>query len=113
MNYPKFAKGLNLGDTGRDMARGKHKSATSDLDWSLRWLESLESGTNGVLERTENCRHSYPPGHLRYKQETKGGLKLNGYSGNGVIDVFVRCDNNAKEETVKKIKDRFHKVKKK
>lgn len=95
------------------MARGKHKSATSDLDLSLRWLESLKFVTKVVLGRTENCRHSYPPGHLRYKREAKGGLKLNGYSGNGIIDVFVRCDDINKEEIVKKIKEKFHdKVKK-
>ena len=95
------------------MSRGKHRSATSDLDLSLKWLESVDSVKKVVLGKTENCRHRYPPGHLRFKHESEGGFKINGYSGNGVIDIFVRCDENSRDEILEKIQSRYGRKKKK
>lgn len=95
------------------MPRGKHKSAASDLDLSLRWLESLDSVKKVVLGKTENCRHSYPPGYVRYKSDTEGGIKVNGYSGNGVIDIFIRCESDDRENVAEKLKTKFGSGKKK
>lgn len=80
--------------------RGKHKSLTSDLDRSIRWLESLASVTKVVLGRTENCRHSYTPGYIRHQRDVPGGFYIKGYSGNGVVDIYVGVTDTARE-TVK------------
>lgn len=87
--------------------RGKHKSATKDLDRSIRWLEGLNDVKKVVLGRTESCRHSFTPGHVRCKQNVFGGFKANGYSGNGVIDLFVRCDEDRRESLRKQIQKRY------
>ena len=62
-----------------------------------------------VLGRTESCRHSFPPGHIRCKKDISGGFKANGYSGNGVIDLFVRCEDDRKSSLRKKIEKKYNK----
>lgn len=72
--------------------RGRHKSADHALDRSLRWLESLEIVKKVILGITENTRHKFTPGHLKIQMTVQGGLKFKGYSGNGVVDIFVRIE---------------------
>lgn len=89
------------------MARAKHRSACCDLDRSLRWLESFEEVKKLVLGLTENCRHKYTPGHIRFKSNVSAGIKVNGYSGNGVIDIFIRIEPDDVEFIKTKIIERF------
>lgn len=87
--------------------RGKHKSLTSDLDRSIRWLESLPAVTKVVLGRTENCRHSYPPGFIRHQRDVPGGFYIKGYSGNGIVDIYVGVEHTAVETIKELIKSKF------
>jgi len=89
--------------------RGRHKSASPDLNRSIRWLESLGAIKKVVLGFTECCRHKYAPGHLRYQMDVSGGLRVIGYSGNGVTDLFLRVEPKDLEEVKKKISERFEK----
>ncbi len=87
--------------------RGRHKSAAPDLNRSLKWLESKSEVQKLILGFTENCRHKYTPGHIRCKSEVKGGLKVNGYFGGGVIDIFLHVEPEHVESVKQLIKERF------
>lgn len=89
--------------------RGKHKSLTSDLDRSVRWLESLPAVTKVVLGRTENCRHTYSPGFIRHQRDIPGGFYIKGYSGNGVVDIYVGVEPSERENVKALILERFKK----
>lgn len=87
--------------------RAKHKSLSSDLDRSVRWLESLSEVNKVVLGRTENCRHTYPPGHIRHQRDVPGGFYVKGYSGNGIVDIYVGIEKESTEKIKQLIIDRF------
>jgi hypothetical protein len=88
--------------------RGKHQSITADLKKSIRWLESIEGVTKIVIGLSEACRHKYPPGHLRFKSDANGGIKINAYSGNGVVNMFIRIDPISERDAIKaKIAEQF------
>jgi len=87
--------------------RGRHKSAGNDLDRSIRWLESQDIVKKVILGFTESCRHKYSPGHLRFKSDVSGGIKVNGYSGNGVVDLFIRAESEDIEKIKEKITEKF------
>ena len=87
--------------------RGRHTSAGKDLDRSLRWLERQPGVKKVVLGFTEACRHRYSPGHLRYQRDGDGGFHAKGYSGNGVVNVFVVVDPENKCDVVAALTDRF------
>jgi len=53
--------------------RGRHKSAGSDLNRSIRWLESLPNIKKVILGFSEACRHKYSPGHIKIKSDVDGG----------------------------------------
>lgn len=80
--------------------RGRHTSAGKDLERSIRWLERRSEVQKVVLSLAEACRTQYQPGHLRYTRETRGGIKLVGHSGNGIINIFVRVDEEHRERLV-------------
>lgn len=81
--------------------RGRHQSLDKDLKRSIRWLESVYGVKKIVIGISESCRHKYAPGHLRFKLDVEGGFKINGYSGNGVVDLFIKIDPLTERETVK------------
>lgn len=88
--------------------KGKHTTLDKNLKNSVLWLEGLPGVNKVILGISEACRHRYTPGHLRFKREVEGGIKLNGYSGNGIIDIFVRIDPIEKRESIKiQIEKRF------
>ncbi len=75
---------------------------------SIRWLENMCCITKVVLGISESCRHKYAPGTLRFKMDVDGGIKLNGYSGLGVTDIFIKIDPITERERIKAlIKERF------
>jgi hypothetical protein len=72
--------------------RGKHRSLDKDLKRSILWLEGVPGITKIVLGFSECCRHKYPPGHVKIRMDVDAGVKINGYSGKGVTDIFLRID---------------------
>ncbi len=84
---------------------GKHKSLGKDLKLSIEWLESLSEVLKIVLGLHESARHHYSPGTLRYKHDVLGGIKLNAYSGNGVMDIYIKVKD--KQKLIAKIQDRW------
>lgn len=88
--------------------KGKHTSVDKHLKRNILWLESLPGVAKVVLGISEACRHRYAPGQIRFKMDVEGGIKVTGYSGIGVIDIFVKIDPILERENVKsKIVDRF------
>lgn len=81
--------------------QGKHQSMGKDLKRSIRWLETIPSVKKVVLGFSEACRHKYAPGVIRFKMDVDGGIKVNGYSGTGVTDIFVKIDPIEDREQVK------------
>ena len=81
--------------------QGKHKSMGKALKRSVRWLEGISAVTKVVLGFSEACRHKYAPGMLRFKMDVDGGIKINGYSGTGVTDIFVKIDPIRERDNVK------------
>lgn len=72
-----------------------------ELKRSVRWLEKDPAVSKVILSISEACRHRYAPGTLRFKQDVDGGIKLNGYSGKGVTDIFVKIDPISERERLK------------
>ncbi len=72
--------------------RGRHKSLEKALDRSLRSLAAHPKVKKVILGSSENARHKFSPGTLRFQREEPNGLKVNGYSGNGVTTIYVYCN---------------------
>jgi len=88
--------------------RGRHKSLDKHLKPQIAWVEKLPGVQKVILGFSEACRHKYPPGHIRVTADVDGGIKLTGYSGKGVTDIFVRIDPpSAREEVKRRIAERF------
>ena len=88
--------------------KGRHKSLDSHLKNNVLWVENIPGVQKVVLGISESCRHKYPPGHIRFKSDVDGGIKVNGYSGKGVTDMFIKIDPISKREAIKAmIAERF------
>lgn len=84
------------------MSRGKHKSIPKELKKNIAWLE--KEGAKIVIGLSECARHRYAPGTIKLLHETDAGFKANGYSGNGVMNLFIVVKTDKLRD---KIKDRF------
>lgn len=88
--------------------KGRHKSLDKHLRSNILWVENLPGVQKVVLGISEACRHKYPPGHIRFKMDVDGGIKINGYSGKGVMDIFIKIEPITMREQVKtEIAERF------
>ena len=86
----------------------KHKSLDNNVKHNVAWIRGLSGITKIVIGISESCRHKYPPGHIRFKIDVEGGIKVNAYSGNGVTDLFIKIDPISERENIKTaIKNRF------
>jgi hypothetical protein len=81
--------------------QGRHKSLDKHVKHSVAWIEKISSVTKVVLGFSEGCRHRYPPGHIRFKMNVRGGFKVNAYSGRGVTDIFIKIDPIEERDMVK------------
>lgn len=86
---------------------GKHKTIRTELKQSIAWLEAMPEVSRIILGLTDNCRHKYAPGFLRYRRDVTGGFLVNGYHGNGVTGVCVIVEQGKVEEVRKMIEARF------
>ena len=90
--------------------KGRHKTLDKELKRNIKWIEGLPEVTKVVLGFSESCRHRYAPGTIRFKMDVDGGIKVNGYSGKGVTDIFIRIKPIGEREAIKRLIDeRFHK----
>lgn len=79
----------------------KHKTLDKHVKLNITWIKTLHSVTKIVIGISEACRHKYPPGHIRFKMDVDGGIKINAYSGKGVTDLFIKIDPISDREKVK------------
>ena len=87
--------------------KGRHTSLDKHLK-NILWIEEVPSVQKVVLGISEACRHKYPPGHIRFKMDVEGGIKVTGYSGTGVIDIFIKiAPISARNEVKTKIAERY------
>ncbi len=88
--------------------KGRHTSLDKHLKNNILWIENLPAVQKVILGISEACRHKYSPGHIRFKMDVNGGIKAIGYSGTGVVDIFIRIDPiSAREQIKTKIAERF------
>ena len=88
--------------------KGKHRSVEKAMKLSIRWIENINCIKKVILGISEACRHKYAPGTLRFKSDVDGGIKINGYSGLGVTDIFIKIDPISEREHIKQlIAERF------
>ena len=80
---------------------GKHQSLDKHVRKNIGWIQSISCVSKIVIGISESCRHKYPPGHLRFKMDVDGGIKINAYSGNGVTDIFIKIVPISERENVK------------
>ena len=84
------------------MSRGKHKSIPKELKKNAAWLE--KNGAKIVIGLSECARHKYSPGTIKLLREDEAGFKANGYTGNGVMNLFIVVKDPKLRE---KIKEKF------
>lgn len=95
----------------RKTKKGRHKTLDKHLKNHVLWIENISGVKKVILGISEPCRHKYPPGHIRFKMDAEGGFKVNGYSGVGVIDIYIKVEPIEDREEVKhKIGERFQVV---
>ncbi len=88
--------------------QGKHKTVAKDLKQSIKWLESFYENEKVIIGLSESCKHRYAPGHIKVKSEIAGGITLNGYTGKGVTNIYIRINPIEKvPDIVNVIKNRF------
>jgi len=87
--------------------KGKHQSVDKELRQSIRWLESLAAVKKVVLCIVECARHRYKPGVLKYQRPAPGGCIIKAYGGNGVMDVYVKVDEEHLDGLLGQIKERY------
>ncbi len=88
---------------------GRHQTLDKDVKQNTAWIEKLPGVSKIVIGISESCRHKYPPGHIRFKMDVDGGIKVNAYSGNGVTDIFIKIDPISQRELIKaQLKNRFN-----
>ena len=69
--------------------KGRHTSLDKHLKKNILWIEEV-------------------PGHIRFKMDVEGGIKVTGYSGTGVIDIFIKiAPISARNEVKTKIAERY------
>jgi hypothetical protein len=79
----------------------KHQSLDKHVKLNITWVKTLVPVTKIVIGFSEACRHKYPPGHIRFKSDVDGGIKINAYSGKGVTDLFIKIEPISERENVK------------
>lgn len=79
----------------------RHQSLDKHVKLSITWVKTLPGVTKIVIGFSESCRHRYSPGHIRFKSNVEGGIKINAYSGNGVTDLFIKIYPITEREKVK------------
>lgn len=79
----------------------RHQTLDPHVKRSVLWLKSQPYVTKIVIGISECCRHKYAPGYLKFKTDVDAGIKLNGYSGKGVTDLFVKIDPISERDSVK------------
>lgn len=80
---------------------GRHQTLDKHVKQNVAWIKTLPGVAKVIIGISESCRHKYPPGHIRFKMDVDGGIKLNAYSGNGVTDLFVKIDPILAREHIK------------
>ncbi len=83
--------------------KGRHKSLDKHLKNNILWIEGLPEVQKVVLGISEACRHKYPAGHIRFKMDVEGGIKVNAYSGIGVTDIFIKINPISKRDYIKEM----------
>ncbi len=85
--------------------RGKHQSIGKEMKPLAAKLEGSSLVKKMVLMRSENARHSFTPGKCKLQFVTDAGFKLNAYTGNGIVNLFVVCDASNIQPILKLIAD--------
>lgn len=70
--------------------KGKHQSLDKSLKNNIFWIENLSEVKKVIIGYSESCRHRYSPGSIRFKIGTASGIKVFGYSGNGITDIYIK-----------------------
>jgi hypothetical protein len=68
---------------------GKHTSTDKSLKGPVNRLLAQKGVDRVVLGPYHNCRHRFPVGSLRFQADTDTGIKVKGYCGDGIRDLFV------------------------
>lgn len=79
----------------------RHQTLDKHVKLNINWIKTLPAVTKIVIGFSESCRHRYAPGHIRFKSDVDGGIKINAYSGKGVTDIFIKIDPIIEREKVK------------
>lgn len=79
----------------------RHQTLDKHVKLNINWIKTLPAVAKVVIGFSESCRHKYAPGHIRFKSDVDGGIKINAYSGKGVTDIFIKIDPITERENVK------------
>ena len=79
---------------------GRHKSVPNEIKLVLKRVVGEDAKI--VMQDICSCRHAYTPGHLRITGEKGLGLKIRAYFGSGIVNLFVKCKDEAHKAAIKR-----------
>lgn len=68
---------------------GKHTHIPEGLRDSIEDLASQEYISRVILGKFSPCGNKFQKGHLKYQMDTQSGIKINGYTPSGVLEIFA------------------------
>ncbi len=89
--------------------RGRHTSLDKSLKPEIAWLESHVAVERLIIGRSEACRHSFPPGHIKVQGAVDGGIRVNAYSGIGVTQIFIKVSDENRPGLLELLQKRMSK----
>ncbi len=73
----------------RKFGLGRHTSIPEGLKDSIEDLANQECVDRIILGRFSPCRNKFQKGHLKYQMNVPAGIKVNGYTPGGVLQIVV------------------------
>lgn len=86
--------------------RARHKSICKEIKRLVSLLERSPLVSKLVLGLSENARHAFAPGTAKLQRRAEAGMHLNMYTGNGVMRVFVVCEQKDIDAILAEMKDK-------
>ena len=81
---------------------GRHKSIPRAIKRAVKNIQSHAEVKRVILGTFHPCRHKHTVGSLEFREEVGQGMKLYGYCGGGICNVFVYLRDLSRREVTRR-----------